>query len=82
MGGVSYQPEGQRQGFEHILERNAVAREVCRNLGVRLIDLFAAFNTENLADFREHFIDMIHLRPSAYPLVAERVYDGIKDLLA
>ena len=81
MGDVRYQMAGQRQGFEHIVERNAVAHEVCRKQGIRSIDLFAAFDTENLADFREHFIDMIHLRPSSYPLVARVVYDGIKDLL-
>lgn len=50
-----------RQGFEHIEERNAVAREVCEKLGIRLIDLFAAFDTKGLADFREHLIDMIPL---------------------
>jgi lysophospholipase L1-like esterase len=82
MGKVRYQMAGQREGFEHIVERNAIAREVCDTAGIRLIDLFAAFDTENLADFREHFIDMIHFRPSAYPLVAQRVYDGIQDLLA
>lgn len=82
MGEVRYQIAGQRQGFEHIAERNTIAREACGKLGIRLIDLFAAFDTKGLADFREHFIDMIHFRPSAYPLVAQRVYEDIKDLLA
>ena len=82
LGDLPFHVEAQRQGFEHIVERNDIAREVCHALGIRLIDLFAAFNTENLADFREHFYDVIHFRPSAYPLVAQAVYDGIKDLLA
>jgi len=82
MGEVRYQMAGQRQGFEHIVERNTIAREVCDELGIRVIDLFAAFDTEKIADFREHFIDMIHLRPSSYSLVAQTVYDGLKDLLA
>ena len=71
----------QRQGFEYILERNAIARRVCTRLGVRQIDLFASFDTEELVDFREHFLDLIHFRPSSYPLVAQTVYDRIEDLL-
>jgi len=71
----------QRQGFDYIIERNEITREVCNRLGIRLIDLFAAFDTEKLADFRENFADMIHFRPRAYPLVAQLIYEGIKDLL-
>jgi lysophospholipase L1-like esterase len=82
IGYVPYQVAGQRQGFEHIVERNAITREVCAELGVRLIDLYAAFDTEGAADFREHFFDILHLRPRSYPLAARLVYDGLKDLLA
>ena len=57
-------------------------REVCARLGVRVIDLFAALDTENTADFREHFVDVLHLRPRSYPLVAQIIYDNIKDLAA
>ena len=71
----------QRQGFDYIIERNAITREVCHQIGIRLIDLFAAFDTEKLADFRQNFVDMIHFRPRAYPLVAQVLYEGIKDLL-
>ena len=71
----------QRQGFNYVLERNAIAREVCARMGVRVIDVFAAFDTEAVADFREHFLDLIHFRPRSYPLVAQIVYDAIKDLL-
>jgi hypothetical protein len=71
----------QRQAFEYILERNAIARRVCTRLAVRKIDLFTNFDTEESADFREHFLDLIHFRPSSYPLVARIVHDGIADLL-
>jgi hypothetical protein len=81
LGNEPYRIEGQRQGFEHILERNAITREVCAGLGVRVIDLFAIFDTEELTDFREHFYDLIHFRERSHPVVAEAVYDGIKDLL-
>jgi hypothetical protein len=81
LGNNPYRVEAQRQGFEHIVERNAIAREVCARLGVCLVDLFAALDTERLPDFREHFVDLLHLRPRSYPLVAERIYDEIKDLL-
>ena len=33
-------------------------------------------------DFRQDFLDIMHLRPSAYPKIAGVVYQGIKDLLA
>lgn len=82
IGAFSYSIDAQLQGFEHILERNAITREVCARLGVRLIDLFAAFDTESTADFREHFYDVLHFRPRSYPLVAEVVYQQIRDLLA
>ena len=82
LGNEPYRIEGQRQGFEHILERNAITREVCAGLGIRAIDLFAIFDTENLPDFREHFYDLIHFRERSHPLVAQAVYSGIKDLLA
>jgi len=82
LGDLPFHVEAQRQGFAHIVERNAIAREVCHALGIRLIDLFAAFNTEDRVDFREHFYDVIHFRPTAYPIVAQTVFDGIKDLLA
>jgi hypothetical protein len=81
IGEIGYQIDGQRQGFEHIIERNAISRDVCSRLGVRLVDLFAAFDTENAADFREHFYDVLHFRPRSYPLVAEIIYENIKDLL-
>ena len=74
--------ELQRLFYAHILERNAIAREVCARLGIRVIDLFSALNTENQADFREHFVDVLHLRLRSHPRVAQIVYDNIKDLVA
>jgi hypothetical protein len=82
LGKLPYQKDGQRWAFEHIAERNAIAREVCAGLGVRLIDLAAALDTENLPDFRQNFLDAVHIRPRAFPLVAGIIHPEIKDLLA
>ena len=82
IGQVPYQPDGPRQAFEHITERNAVTREVCVELGIRLVDLFTAFKTDGLPDFRTHFYDILHLRPRSYRIMAQVIYEGIKDLLA
>jgi hypothetical protein len=73
--------ESQRQLFDHIAERNAIADEVCTRLGIRIIDVFARFGTENAADFREHFYDVLHFRPRSYPLLTQFIYEEIKDLL-
>jgi hypothetical protein len=80
-GDVSYSLKLQRHLFDHIAERNAMVREVAREAGVRLVDLAAEFDTEELDDFREHFHDVLHLRPLAYPKAAAAIYGGIKDLL-
>lgn len=71
----------QRQAFGHIVERNAIARKACAARGIRVVDLFAHFDTSQAADYREHFRDILHLRACAYPKLAQIVYDGIKDLL-
>jgi hypothetical protein len=81
LGDIPYQIDAQRQGFEHITERNAIAREVCARMRVRLVDVFARFDTEKAADFREHFYDVLHFRPRSYPLLTQFIYDQIKDLL-
>jgi hypothetical protein len=80
-GDLPYSVAAQRHMFAHITERNAILREAARDSGARLLDLAAAFDTEALADFREDFFDMLHLRPRAYPKAAAAVYDGIRDLL-
>ena len=81
LGDIPYQLHAQRQGFEHITERNAIARDVCARLGVRLVDVFERFDTENATDFREHFYDVLHFRPRSYPLLTQFIYEEIKDLL-
>ena len=82
IGKLPYHKDGQRWAFEHIAERNAITREVCATVGVRLINLAAALDTENQADFRENFLDAVHIRPRAFPLVAEIIHDHVRDLLA
>ena len=47
-----------------------------------MVDLFAEFDTEPLGDFRQDFLDIMHLRPSAYPKVARAIYHGIENVLA
>ena len=81
LGDIPYRVEYQRLAFDHIVERNAITREVCARHGIRVVDLFGAFNTEDAADFREHFRDIIHLRPRSYPTLAQIIHDQIKDLL-
>ena len=80
-GDLSYSLELQRYLFNHITERNAIIRELAREAAVHLVDLAAEFDTEQLDDFREHFHDVLHLRPRAYQKAAAAIYDGIKDLL-
>lgn len=80
-GDISYSLKLQRHLFDHITERNAMVCEVAREAGVRLVDLAAEFDTEQLNDFRENFHDVLHLRPLAYPKAAAAIYGGIKDLL-
>jgi hypothetical protein len=47
-----------------------------------LIDLAAALDTADLPDFRENFLDAVHIRPRAFPLVARTIHAEIKDLVA
>jgi len=82
LGKLPYHREGQHWAFEHIAERNAITREVCARLGVQLIDLAAALDTADLPDFRENFLDAVHIRPRAFPLVARTIHAEIKDLVA
>jgi lysophospholipase L1-like esterase len=81
-GFLDYSVDMQRRGFDYLLERNAIVRDVAARMRVRCLDLHAGFDTENAEDFRRDFHDMIHLRPSAYPKIARLVHDGIADLLS
>ena len=57
-------------------------RDCARRTGTTLVDLFAEFDTDRLDDFRQDFLDIMHLRPSAYSKVARAVYHGIENVLA
>ena len=81
IGDIPYSLAVQRHLFDHITERNAIVREVAQATGVRLLDLYAEFDTEQAADFRTHFFDVLHLRPGSYRTTAGIVYEAIKDLL-
>jgi carbamoyltransferase len=81
LGKLPYSTESQRWAFEHIAERNAITREVCAGMGIRVIDLFAAMDTTGRADFREDFLDILHIRPRAFAAIAQIIHDNIKDLL-
>jgi lysophospholipase L1-like esterase len=80
-GDLPYSRKNQYIGFNYIVERNEIIRETAAQLNVTMVDLFAEFDTEELDDFRQDFIDLIHLRASAHPKIVRAVYEGIKDLL-
>jgi lysophospholipase L1-like esterase len=80
-GDLPYSRKNQHIGFNYIVERNEIIRETAVQMNVTMVDLFAEFDTEKLDDFRQDFIDLIHLRASAHPKIVRAVYEGIKDLL-
>jgi lysophospholipase L1-like esterase len=80
-GDLPYSRKNQYIGFNYIMERNDIVRETASQMNIRMVDLFAEFDTEKLDDFRQDFNDMIHLRASAHPKIVRAVYEGIKDLL-
>jgi lysophospholipase L1-like esterase len=80
-GDLPYSRKNQYIGFNYIMERNDIVRETASQMNIRMVDLFAEFDTEKLDDFRQDFGDMIHLRASAHPKIVRAVYEGIKDLL-
>ena len=81
-GNIPYSRQLQVTAFNFIGERNAIAGEVAAATGTRLIDLFAHFDTTQMADFREDFHDVVHLRTTAYTKIVAAVYAGIADLVA
>lgn len=80
-GDLPYSRQNQYVGFNYIVERNEIIRETAAQMNIRVVDLFAEFDTEKLDDFRQDFNDMSHLRASAHPKIVGAVYEGIKDLL-
>lgn len=81
LGRLPYSTEIQQGAFAFVCERNRIARKVCVELNIPVVDLFERFNTEGQADFRTHFADILHFRPQAFPLVAKAVYQEIEHLL-
>jgi hypothetical protein len=81
LGRLPYSTAIQRALWEFVNERNAIARAVCDERGVRVVDLFSAFDSRREPDFRAAFRDILHFRVRAYPTVARIVHDGIRDLL-
>lgn len=80
-GSYEYSIELQKDVFAPVLERNTIIREVAATLDIPVIDLFAKFDTELMADFRAEFFDVLHPRPSAYAKLARSVYEGIKPVV-
>jgi lysophospholipase L1-like esterase len=81
IGEIPYSIEVQRYLFDLIIERNAITRDVAQAAGVRLLDLYAEYDTERIVDFRQNFFDVLHIRVRRYRQTAGVVYEGIKDLL-
>ena len=69
--------ELQQEIFHHITERNRIICEVAAEARVPVLDLFGAFGTEQLADFRQDFYDVMHPRPAAYEKIARAVCEGL-----
>lgn len=82
LGKYTYSVAQQRSFFEHICERNDMIRAVARETGTPLVDLFAALDSSQFADFRECFFDVSHPRPSAYAKFASIVWETVGPLLA
>ena len=72
----------QKELFTHICERNDMVREVARDTGTPLVDLYSALDSSRLEDFRENFFDISHPRPAAYPKVASIVWETVGPLLS
>jgi hypothetical protein len=81
LGRLPYSVAIQRALWEFVNERNRIAREVCQQHGIRVVDLFAAFDSRREADFRAQFHDILHFRVRSYPAVARTIHEGIRDLL-
>jgi hypothetical protein len=81
-GGETYSVEFQMTLFTHIFERNDIIRKVCAARKVPLVDLFTAFDSSRLDDYRKYFFDMTHPRIAAYPMMAMIVREAIRPILA
>jgi hypothetical protein len=82
LGKYEYSVPRQQALFTYICERNDIVRTVARETGTPLVDLFAALDSRQFADFRECFFDVSHPRPSAYKKIASIVWETVGPLLA
>jgi len=82
LGKHAYSLDAQRLFFAHICQRNEMIRAVANETGTPLVDLFSAFDSSQLADFRECFFDVSHPRPTAYKKIASIVWETVGPLLA
>lgn len=80
--GWPYDIETQQWVFHHIVERNRILREVAVLRQLPLVDLYEALSTEELSDIRKDFFDYMHPRPSAYPKIAQTIYEGLRPVLS
>jgi hypothetical protein len=71
----------QRQIYDFISRRNEIAIDVAMRAKVPVVDLFAAFDTTELPDFRRDFVDFMHFRVSAYPQIVAAISRGISHTL-
>jgi hypothetical protein len=81
LGRLPYSAVIQRALWGFVNQRNAIAQAVCDERGVRVVDLFSAFDSRREPDFRAAFHDILHFRIRSYSTVARIVHDGIRDLL-
>ena len=81
-GNLRYSLDLQRTAFDYLVERNQIVRDCAHRAGARWSICSRHSTPSWLDDFRQDFLDIMHLRPSAYPKIAGAVYQGIKDLLA
>ena len=76
-----YTIDAQRALLAFVQARNQIVRELGAEMNIRVVDLYAYFDTTACADFREAFQDMIHIRSGAYPALAAFLHGRIADLL-
>jgi len=77
-GAEPYSFRLQKPLFDHILQRNAIVRDVAASTRTVLVDLYAALDSSHERDFRRYFFDVAHPRPSTYSIIASLVAEGVR----
>jgi lysophospholipase L1-like esterase len=80
-GTLPYSIENAEMITRNITERNHIIREFAQKLHIPLIDLAEKFHNEDITKLTEVFFDVGHPRPSAYPLFAEAIKEGLTDVI-